>query len=45
MEQFEMFSGLELQSLVMFALTLFVASLRVGAFLVATIMPPPRTLF
>ena len=36
MEQFEMFSGLELQSLVVFVLTLFVASLRVGAFLVAS---------
>ena len=36
MEQFEMFSGLELQSLVVFILTLFVASLRVGAFLVAS---------
>ena len=36
MEQVEMFSGLELQSLVVFILTLFVASLRVGAFLVAS---------
>ena len=36
MEQFAMFSGLELQSLVVFVLTLFVASLRVGAFLVAS---------
>jgi len=36
MEQVEIFSGLELQNLVVFVLTLFVASLRVGAFLVAS---------